>query len=51
MSARTTDSEANNNSKRQKLKYAILAGLVLFALALCAAVIIMMLIRGPAVTY
>jgi len=29
----------------------ILAGLIVFALALCALVVVMMLLRGPAVTY
>lgn len=38
-------------TKRKKIQYALLAGLVLFALALCALVVIMMLRRGPAVTF
>ena len=38
------------HSKR-KTQFAILAGLVVFALALCALVVVMMLRRGPAVAY
>jgi hypothetical protein len=40
-----------NNPKRRKLQIGILAGLVIFALALCALVVVMMLRRGPAVAY
>ncbi|MEI6322486.1 MAG: hypothetical protein WCP60_05215 [bacterium] len=36
---------------RRPLQYAILGGLVAFALALCALVVVMMLNRGPAVAY
>jgi len=32
-------------------QYLILAGLLLFALALCTLVVVMMLRRGPAVAY
>jgi hypothetical protein len=38
-------------SKNRKTQFAILAGLVIFALALCALVVVMMLRRGPAVAY
>jgi flagellar basal body-associated protein FliL len=37
--------------KRRALQYAILAGLVIFTLALCTLVVVMMLRRGPAVAY
>jgi hypothetical protein len=36
---------------QRRNQFLLLAGLVVFALALCAAVVIMMLRRGPAVTY
>jgi hypothetical protein len=36
---------------RRRHQLLILAGLVVFALALCALVVIMMLHRGPAVAY
>lgn len=39
------------NRKRTALQYAILAGLIVFSLALCALVVVMMLHRGPAVAY
>lgn len=39
------------DGKKQKLQYTLLAALVLFALALCVLVVIMMLLRGPAVAY
>ena len=38
-------------AKRRSIQFAILAGLVVFALALCALVVVMMLRRGPAVAY
>ncbi len=37
--------------KNRKAQVAILAGLIVFALALCALVVVMMLLRGPAVSY
>jgi hypothetical protein len=37
--------------KRRALQLAILAGLVLFALALCGFIVFLMLHRGPAVAY
>jgi hypothetical protein len=37
--------------KKRRLQVVILAGLVVFALALCALVVVMMLRRGPAVAY
>jgi hypothetical protein len=40
-----------HDSKRRALQWKILAGLVAFALALCALVVVMMLRRGPAVAY
>ena len=33
------------------VQFLILAGLIVFALALCALVVVMMLVRGPAVAY
>jgi hypothetical protein len=36
---------------KRKAQLTILAGLIVFALALCALVVIMMLRRGPAVAY
>lgn len=38
-------------SDQKKRQNAILVGLVIFALALCALVVVMMLLRGPAVNY
>jgi hypothetical protein len=38
-------------SKTRKAQKVLLAGLIVFALALCALVVVMMLLRGPAVTY
>jgi hypothetical protein len=37
--------------KNRKAQIGILAGLIVFALALWALVVVMMLLRGPAVTY
>jgi flagellar basal body-associated protein FliL len=37
--------------QKRKSQIAILAGLVVFALALCGLVVLMMLRRGPAVAY
>jgi ABC-type transporter Mla subunit MlaD len=37
--------------QKQKTQRVILVGLFVFALALCALVVIMMLRRGPAVAY
>jgi hypothetical protein len=37
--------------KNRKAQIAILAGLIVFTLALCALVVVMMLLRGPAVSY
>jgi hypothetical protein len=39
------------NAPKRRHQYLILAGLLLFALALCALVVVMMLRRGPAVAY
>jgi len=36
---------------KRRHQYMILAGLLFFALALCALVVVMMLLRGPAVAY
>jgi len=36
---------------RRRHQYLLLGGLAVFALALCATVVIMMLRRGPAVAY
>ena len=43
----------NNHGKmrNRRAQFLILAGLIVFALALCALVVVMMLIRSPAVTY
>jgi hypothetical protein len=38
-------------SPRRKNQYAVLVGLIVFALALCGLVVIMMILRGPAVAY
>jgi hypothetical protein len=38
-------------SPRRKNQFAILAGIIVFALALCGLVVIMMMRRGPAVAY
>ncbi len=46
-----TESTMIQKSKRTQLQYKILAGLVIFALALCALVVVMMLRRGPALAY
>jgi len=37
--------------KQRPLQLAILAGLVVFALALCSLVVFLMIKRGPAVAY
>jgi ABC-type transporter Mla subunit MlaD len=37
--------------KNRKTQMAVLVGLITFALALCALVVVMMLRRGPAVAY
>jgi hypothetical protein len=37
--------------KNRKSQIAVLVGLIAFALALCALVVVMMLLRGPAVSY
>jgi len=37
--------------EKRRTQFAILAGLVVFALALCGLVVFMMLRRGPAVAY
>ena len=37
--------------KNRKSQIAVLFGLIAFALALCALVVVMMLLRGPAVSY
>jgi hypothetical protein len=37
--------------KNRKSQIAVLVGLIIFALALCALVVVMMLLRGPAVSY
>jgi hypothetical protein len=38
-------------TKNRKLQMAILAGLFIFALALCTLVVVMMFRRGPAMAY
>ena len=38
-------------SKTRRTQLAILSGLIVFTLALCALVVVMMVRRGPAVAY
>ncbi len=45
-----TDSTLTD-TKRRTRQFAILAGLVIFTLALCALVVVMMLRRGPVAAY
>ena len=51
MTLPTAQPGAPQKAKRPPIQYKILMVLVVFALALCALVVVMMLRRGPALAY